>query len=96
MGPELIAALSALLAAGITAGPAYMTARRSGKTAQHEGHATREAIAGLTTRLDVEERARRADRAETREDIRHLRRDVRAIREWQAGHDAEHVALRGK
>jgi len=96
MGTELIAALSALLAAGITAGPAYITARRSGRTAKDEGNATRAAIAGLSARLDAEESARNAQRAETREDIRCLRRDVRAIREWQAGHDAEHVALRGK
>ena len=96
MGPELIAACAALLAAGVTAGPAYITARRSGKTAKDEGNATREAIAKLGARLDAAESGRLLDRAEAREDIRCLRRDVRAVREWQAGHDAEHVALKGR
>ena len=96
MGPEAIAGTSAVLAALVTAGPAYLAARRSGKTAEHEGESTREVLAALGARLDVEAEARERDRAETREDIRHLRRDVRAIREWQAGHDAEHVAMRGR
>src|SRR5690606_22956069 len=53
MGPELIAGTAAILAAAITAGPAYITARKSGRTATREGEATREAIAALHARVDV-------------------------------------------
>lgn len=100
MGPEVIAAAASVVVAAVTAGPAYMAARKAGRaaaeTAESEGAATREAVAALSARLGVEEAARIRERAETRADIRALRLDVRAVREWQAGHDAEHVAMRGR
>lgn len=80
MGPELIAGTAAILAAAITAGPAYMTARKSGRTATREGEATREAIAALHARVDA-----------VAEDVHHLRDEVAAVRWWQAAHAAEHA-----
>lgn len=93
--PELIAACGAVVVATVTAGPAYLAARKSGRTAQTEGTQTREVLAALGERIDAADRARQHDRTEAREDLRHLREDVRDIRAWQAGHDAEHIALRG-
>src|SRR5690606_41075682 len=94
------AAAASGVVAAVTAGPAYMAARKAGRaaaeTAESEGGATREAVAALSARLGVEEAARIRERADTRADIRALRLDVRAVREWQAGHDAEHVAMRGR
>lgn len=78
MGPELIAGTAAILAAAITAGPAYMTARKSGRTATREGEATREAIAALHARVDA-----------VAEDVRSLRSELVTVREWQIVHTAE-------
>lgn len=96
MEPEAVAGAAAVLAALVTAGPAYLAARRSGRTAKNEGRSTREVLTALDVRLEAEATARERDRAETREDIQGLRLDVRAVREWQASHATEHRALRGK
>ena len=82
MGPELIAGTAAILAAAITAGPAYMTARKSGRTATREGEATREAIAALHARVDA-----------VAEDVHYLRGEVSAVREWQIVHATEHALM---
>lgn len=82
MGPELIAGTAAILAAAITAGPAYMTARKSGRTATREGEATREAIAALHARVDA-----------VADDVLHLRGEVAAVREWQVAHATEHALM---
>ncbi|WP_431888723.1 hypothetical protein [Nocardiopsis alba] len=94
MSPELIAACGAVAVAVVTAGPAYLAARKSGRTAADEGTATRDAVAALSVRLDADGRARDRENAETRADLRALREDVSRVREWQAAHDAEHVAMR--
>lgn len=80
MGTELIAGAAAILAAAITAGPAYMTARKSGRTATREGTATREAIAALRARVDA-----------VADDVHLLRGEVAAVREWQIVHATEHA-----
>lgn len=78
MGPELIAGTAAILAAAITAGPAYMAARKSGRTATQEGTATREAIAALHARVDA-----------VATDVHFLRGQVATVQEWQIAHTAE-------
>jgi len=78
MGPELIAGTAAILAAAITAGPAYIAARKSGRTATQEGTATREAIAALHARVDA-----------AAEDVRSLRSELATVREWQIVHTAQ-------
>lgn len=83
MGPELIAGTAAILAAAITAGPAYMTARKSGRTATREGEATREAIAALRARVDT-----------VVDEVHCLRGEVAAVREWQIVHATEHALTR--
>lgn len=80
MGPELIAGAAAIMAAAITAGPAYMTARKTGRTATREGEATREAIAALHARVDA-----------VANEVHHLRGEVAAVREWQIVHATEHA-----
>ena len=82
MGPELIAGAAAILAAAITAGPAYMAARKSGRTATQEGTATREAIAALHARVDA-----------VADDVHCLRGEVAAVREWQVAHATEHALM---
>ena len=82
MGPELIAGTAAILAAAITAGPAYMAARKSGRTATQEGTATREAIAALHARVDV-----------MATDLHLLRSEVADVRRWQVAHVTEHALM---
>lgn len=96
MGPEFIAGTSAVLAALVTAGPAYLAARRSGRTAVDEGTATREALAALAERVEAANEAHERDRREVREILACLHREVRGLREWQVAHDAEHALWRGK
>jgi len=83
MGPELIAGTAAILAAAITAGPAYMAARKSGRTATEEGTATREAIAALHARVDA-----------VASEVYLLRGEVSAVREMQVAHIVDHALTR--
>lgn len=92
MLPEVIAGGAAVLGALISAGPAYLAARRSGKTAASEGSATREQLAALAERLDADREVSARDRAETREELRAIRREVREVAAWQVQHAAEHAA----
>jgi len=82
MGPELIAGAAAILAAAITAGPAYMAARKSGRTATQEGTATREAIAALHARVDA-----------VASEVYLLRSEVANVREMQIAHITEHALM---
>ncbi|MEU3986081.1 hypothetical protein AB0F77_39495 [Streptomyces sp. NPDC026672] len=83
----LITAASVIGAAVIAAVPAFLSLRR--RTAA-EGETTRnsvaEALAALGSRFD----ARIGD---VRDDIDGVREDVTRVREWQAGHDAEHLLI---
>jgi hypothetical protein len=87
MSPDVIVsvvtAASVMGAAVIGAIPAFASLRRH--TAA-EGAATREALTGVKNQLD----ARIND---VRDDIDGVREDVARVREWQAGHDAEHLLI---
>src|SRR5690606_15481668 len=82
MGTELIAGAAAILAAAITAGPAYLAARKAGRTATEEGTATREAIAALHARVDV-----------MAADLHLLRSEVADVRRWQVAHATQHALM---
>lgn len=83
----LITATGVVLAAVV---PALLSLRRTAGAVASEGETTRdavaEAVAALGSRLD----ARIND---VRDDIDDVREDVSRIREWQAGHDAEHLLI---
>lgn len=84
MSPELqvalIAAASVIGAAVVAAIPALLTLqRRTTGAVAAEGTATREALDTIARALNT-----RIDDA---------RDDAARVREWQAGHDAEHVLI---
>ncbi|MEU1200124.1 hypothetical protein ABZ446_28415 [Streptomyces sp. NPDC005813] len=91
MSPEvlvsLITAASVIGAAVVAAVPAFLALQRrtTGAVAQ-EGTATREALEGIALTLNT-----RID--DVRDDIDGVREDVARVREWQAGHDAEHLLI---
>jgi hypothetical protein len=83
----LITSASTLGAAVVAAVPAAMALMRRHRGAvQADGAATREALTAMGERLD----ARIND---VRDDIDGVREDVARVREWQAGHDAEHLLI---
>jgi hypothetical protein len=91
MSPEVlvsvVTAASVLGAAVIAAVPAFLALhRRTTGAVAEEGTATREALEGIARALNV-----RID--DVRDDIDGVREDVARVREWQAGHDAEHLLL---
>jgi hypothetical protein len=57
MTPDLAWVVGAVVSAAVTAGPAYFAIRRSKGTAEAEGSATREALAGVRDELrsDIKE-----------------------------------------
>lgn len=83
----LIGALGVVLAAAV---PVLLSMRRTRGAVEADGAVTREAVtqvvAALGARLDS-----RID--DVRDDIDDVREDVSRIREWQAGHDAEHLLI---
>ncbi|WP_405620247.1 hypothetical protein [Streptomyces sp. NBC_00076] len=84
MSPELqvalIAAASVIGAAVVAAIPALLTLqRRTTGAVAAEGTATREALDTIARALNTR--------------IDDVRDDVARVREWQAGHDAEHVLI---
>lgn len=87
----MITAAGAILAAVIAAVPAFLSLqRRTAGAVAAEGETTREAmaeaVAALRSRVDA-----RID--DVRDDIDGVREDVAHVREWQAGHDAEHLLI---
>ncbi|WP_432157770.1 MULTISPECIES: hypothetical protein [unclassified Streptomyces] len=95
MSPEItvamITAASVIVAAVVAAVPAFLSLqRRTAGAVATEGVATRDAVAtamaSLGSRLDA-----RID--DVRDDIDGVREDVARVREWQAGHDAEHLLI---
>ncbi|MEV0444022.1 hypothetical protein AB0I46_34410 [Streptomyces spectabilis] len=90
----LITAVSVLGAAVIAAVPALVSLRRRtvGAVAA-EGETTRDAVTEAVTSLGARLDSRIDD---VRDDIDDLREDVARVREWQAGHDAEHLLLGGR
>jgi hypothetical protein len=102
MGPEvliaLISAAAVIVAAGLGAAPALVALlRRTRVAVAEDGAATREALNGmrdlLNTRIDDVRTDVRGDISDVREDVARLRDDVQHVREWQAGHDAEHLLI---
>ncbi|GAB1326962.1 hypothetical protein [Streptomyces sennicomposti] len=91
MSPEVLAALIAAAAvigaAVIAAVPAFLSLRR--RTAV-EGETTRDAMAEAMEAIGSRFDARIND---VRDDIDGVREDVARVREWQAGHDAEHLLI---
>ncbi|MFF9525368.1 hypothetical protein ACF1DV_25815 [Streptomyces achromogenes] len=91
MSPEIIIALitaaSVIGAAVVAAIPAFLSLRR--RTAA-EGETTRDAVASALASLGSRVDARIDD---VRDDIDGVREDVARVREWQAGHDAEHLLI---
>ncbi|MFD4234299.1 hypothetical protein [Streptomyces sp. NPDC058542] len=107
MTPEIIIAVissAAILAAAVVAAlPALLTALRRTRTAvgnvetsvQEQGAETRaatiDALDAVGSRLEARFNARIDD---LRDDIDDVREDITRVREWQAGHDAEHIISR--
>lgn len=91
MSPEvtvaLITAVGVILAAVASAIPAFLSLRR--RTAA-EGETTRDAMAEAMEAIGSRVDARIDD---VRDDIDGVREDVARVREWQAGHDAEHLII---
>jgi hypothetical protein len=79
----LITAVSVIGAAVVAVAPAL---RRTRGAVEAEGLATREAMEAQFAALNV-----RIDDA--RDDIDDVREGVVRVREWQAGHDAEHLLI---
>ncbi|MFD0276183.1 hypothetical protein ACFVHB_20080 [Kitasatospora sp. NPDC127111] len=93
MSPEIVIAF--ISAAGVVVAatvPAVLGLRRARGAAEAEGAATRESVsvlgASLAERID-------AVRDELRSDVAEIRESVTDVRAWQAGHDAEHLLIRG-
>ncbi|WP_405927909.1 hypothetical protein OG554_03670 [Streptomyces griseus] len=100
MAPEIVIAVitaaSVLGAAVVAALPALMTAlRRTRNAVQTQGEETRavtlDALDAVGSRLEARFNARIDD---LRDDIDDVREDIARVREWQAGHDAEHIISR--
>lgn len=103
----VISSAAILAAAVVAALPALLTALRRTRTAvgnvetsvQAQGAETRaatiDALDAVGTRLQARFDARIDDlRSDLRDDIDDVREDITRVREWQAGHDAEHIISR--
>ncbi|MGI5404133.1 hypothetical protein ACQEVG_32725 [Streptomyces sp. CA-135486] len=91
MAPEVliavITAVSVLGAAVIAAVPALLALlRRHRGAVEADGTATRDALDSLGALLNA-----RID--DVRDDLDEVREGVARVREWQAGHDAEHLLI---
>ncbi|MFD5198808.1 hypothetical protein ACFWM7_01295 [Streptomyces sp. NPDC058375] len=107
MAPEIVIAVitaaSVLGAAVVAALPALLNSLRRTRnavgtveeTVQAQGAETRaatiDALDAVGSRLEARFNARIDD---LRDDIDDVREDITRVREWQAGHDAEHIIAR--
>lgn len=83
----LVTAAGVILAAVVTALPALRALQRTTAGAvEEQGAVTREHLAELGAAFHA-----RID--DVRDDIDGVREDVARVREWQAGHDAEHLLI---
>jgi hypothetical protein len=73
--------IGAIGASLITAGPAYLAARKSRGTAREEGELTRDAVTSAIGELNG-----RIDQLHDG-----LRADIAEVRDWQAAHTTEHA-----
>lgn len=85
----IIGALGAIGAASLAASLPIVLRRARGAVVA-EGAVTREAMADAVGALGAQLNTRIDD---VREDIDVLRESVTHVREWQAGHDAEHLLI---
>ncbi|MYR43074.1 hypothetical protein [Streptomyces sp. SID5910] len=85
----IIGAIGVMGAAAVTAAIPLITRRTRGAVAA-EGVVTREAVAEAVTALGAQLNTRIDD---VRDDMDEVRESVSRIREWQAGHDAEHLLI---
>ncbi|MFE7624233.1 hypothetical protein [Streptomyces sp. NPDC057509] len=103
MGPDIlvavIAAASTLGVAVVTALPALLAVLRRNQAAtqtavQAQGEETRsatvDALDTLGQRIEARFNARVDD---VRDDLDEVREGIARVREWQAGHDAEHLII---
>ncbi|MET9126907.1 hypothetical protein [Streptomyces sp. NPDC004528] len=91
MSPEvlvsLVTAAGVILAAVVTAVPALLALqRRMTGAVEAQGTVTRDHLTALGERLNIRIN-------DVRDDIDGVREDVSRVREWQAGHDAEHLLI---
>ncbi|MCQ6554785.1 hypothetical protein NPS70_16490 [Streptomyces sp. C10-9-1] len=85
----------ALIAAIATVGAAYIPLlRRTRGAVEAEGEMTRDAVTSAV-RDAVESLGSRLDSRidDVRDDLDEVRENVSRVREWQAGHDAEHLII---
>ncbi|WP_030997517.1 hypothetical protein [Streptomyces sp. NRRL F-5630] len=98
MAPEIVTALVSsaglVLVAVVGVVPALAALRRTRAAVQEQAEETRgvtlEALDAVGSRLSARFDARVDD---IRDDIDAIREDVARVREWQAGHDAEHLII---
>ncbi|MFE6493410.1 hypothetical protein [Streptomyces sp. NPDC057748] len=99
MSPEItiavITAVSVLGAAVVAVVPAFVTLfRRTTSHVEAQGEQTRaatiDALDAMGRRIEARFDARVDD---VRDDIDDVRESVARVREWQAGHDAEHLLI---
>jgi hypothetical protein len=84
---SLITAVSVIGAAVIAAVPALRALQRhTAGAVEEQGTATREHLEALGDLLNTRIN-------DVRDDIDGVREDVARVREWQAGHDAEHLLI---
>lgn len=84
MNPDVAWVIGAIASAAVTAGPAYLSARRSRGAAREEGQATRDALQSA-----VDSISGRVDGVRDE-----LRSDIKEVRDWQAEHTTEHAISR--
>ncbi|UGY93065.1 hypothetical protein [Streptomyces gobiensis] len=77
--PAWITAGAILMAALISAGPAWIVLRRPDRKGSVP---TEEAVTTLSREVEL-----------LVQDVREARADIARVREWQAAHDAEHIIL---
>jgi Flp pilus assembly protein TadB len=85
----IIGALGVMGAAAVTASVPLISRRTRGAV-EAEGVVTREAVAEAVTALGSQLNARIED---VRDDLDEVRENLARVREWQAGHDAEHLLI---
>jgi hypothetical protein len=85
----IIGALGAIGAAAVTAS-FPLVLRRARGAVEADGAVTREAVADAVTALGSQLTVRIED---VRDDLDEVRENLARVREWQAGHDAEHLLI---
>ncbi|MEU3729997.1 hypothetical protein AB0E81_11390 [Streptomyces sp. NPDC033538] len=85
----IIGAIGVMGAAAVTASIPLINRRTRGAV-EAEGVVTREAVAEAVTALGSQLNSRIED---VRDDLDEVRENLSRVREWQAGHDAEHLLI---